>query len=137
MSTSTCLAMCFSDWESNTCAHASPAPWKKSISLALKCPYTHVGLEVGLPLVQFCGGITSNWAVTNWQGPLPICRQRWRVGTGTQARQALTQEGGSHNHYILARGQLHHTIGIFRRPDVENVFHLLAFAAESFGPEKH
>lgn len=28
MSTSTCLAMCFSDWNSNTCAHANPASLK-------------------------------------------------------------------------------------------------------------
>lgn len=55
----------------------------------------------------------------------------------TPAEQPLTQEGCSHNNHILACGQLHDTVGIFGRPDIENVFHLLAFAAKSFGPEKH
>lgn len=55
----------------------------------------------------------------------------------TPAEQPLTQEGCSHNNHILACGQLHNTVGIFGRPDIENVFHLLAFAAKSFGPEKH
>jgi len=55
----------------------------------------------------------------------------------TPAERALTQEGCSHDNHVLACGQLHDTVGIFGCPDVENIFHLLAFAAESFGPEKH
>lgn len=71
------------------------------------------------------------------QGTGTICRKTWTAETQTPAERGLTQEGCSHDNHVLARGQLHDTVGIFGRPDVENIFHLLAFAAESFGPEKH
>lgn len=57
------------------------------------------------------------------------------MGRGPPAQEAhgLTQEGGSHHHHVPAGGQLHHPVGVLHRPDVEDVLHLLPFAAQGLG----
>lgn len=52
-------------------------------------------------------------------------------------RPNLTKERGSHYNCILAAGQFHYPVGIFRSSDVENILNFFAFTAKGFGPEKH